>query len=302
MKRLISCFLGLTLFFSLFIMACDEGEVISFLQYQDKTQCKKVKCPSCCKIEVVKLQGKINHFGMDITQNPPTYIPYEQTVPGVKVWIAEYPFTKDLNIVTDETGWWTIYVIKYKGLDLEFSFVYEKDGWITTKSNVITVADEDIVDLGIQYIDPLYYNLAVKPMVEAQLKIMSGGMDIPIINALVVTVGKSWSSIHSDLLPHGDPGATAILTPAGGAMTPAIYFNENVQPDPTRQATSVDGGVVWINLNPGSYTATAQKDDVEYKEARFEILDTDAADGIVLYIATPPHSVEGTNDSPPGEY
>lgn len=127
-----------------------------------------------------------------------------------------------MNIVSDEIGWWTIYVIKWKGLDLEFSFVYEKDGWITTKSNVITVADDNMLDLGIQYIDPLYYNFGVKPMVEGQLKAMTG-VDIPIINALVVTLGKSWSSIHSDMLPHGDPGATAILTPAEGAMTPAIF-------------------------------------------------------------------------------
>ena len=35
----------------------------------------------------------------------------------------------------------------------------------------------------------------------------------PGLNALVVTVGKSWSSIHSDMLSDGDPGATATLTP-----------------------------------------------------------------------------------------
>ena len=34
-------------------------------------------------------------------------------------------------------------------------------------------------------------------------------------NAMVVTVGKSWGSMHDDRLPHGDPGATAVqLKPA----------------------------------------------------------------------------------------
>lgn len=299
MKKTFFCFLGLALIFSFFIVGCDEGEVISFLEYQDKPLCEKSKRCSCCQISVVTLQGKINHFGMDITQSPPSYIDYHQTVPGVKVWIAEYPFTKDLNIITDETGWWTIHVVKYKGVDLEFSFIYEKEGWITTKSNVITVADEDILDLGIQYIDPLYYNLAVKPMVEAQLEALFG-QPIPLLNAMVVTVGKSWSSIHSDMLPHGDPGAIATLTPPG-AIGP-LYFNEQVQPDPTWTETSVDGGVTWINVPFGSYIATAQKDGVEYKEAKFEVLESDAANGVVLYIATPPHSVEGTNDSPPGDF
>ena len=92
-------------------------------------------------ITVVELSGKTNHFGIDITTG--AYIDYWATVPGVKVWISEYPFTKDLDIQTDETGWWTMYVIKYEDVDLEFSFVYQKDGWVTTKTNVITVTEDD---------------------------------------------------------------------------------------------------------------------------------------------------------------
>jgi len=34
-------------------------------------------------------------------------------VPGVKVWMPEYSSTRDLHIETDDTGWWTAYVIKY---------------------------------------------------------------------------------------------------------------------------------------------------------------------------------------------
>ena len=33
-------------------------------------------------------------------------------------------------------------------------------------------------------------------------------------NAMVVTVGKSWASMHDDRLPHGDPGATMKIAPA----------------------------------------------------------------------------------------
>ena len=56
------------------------------------------------------------------------YIDYWATVPGVRVWISEYPSTRSRDIQTDSTGWWTMYVIKYAGVNLEFSFVYEKDG------------------------------------------------------------------------------------------------------------------------------------------------------------------------------
>jgi hypothetical protein len=243
----------------------------------------------------VKLSGKTNHFGYDVFNNE--YIDYHATVPDVNVWIAEYPFTRFLNIATDETGWWTMVLIKYKNKDLKFSFVYEKEGWITTKCNEITVTDEDNTDIAIQYIDPYYFNLGMKPMVES----MIGG---PFINAMVVTVGKSWASMHSDLLPHGDPGATVSSDPPlyyPDAIGP-IYFNEAVQPDPTYPYTSVDGGVTWINVVLGTYDVTAHKDGVSYETVRFNLTEQDVENGVQLYIASPPDSVQGDNDSDPGEW
>jgi hypothetical protein len=275
---------------SFLMISCDGTPVVNLTPYQEG----ELSAQSFGWLSLVKLRGKINHFGMDITTSPPQYIDYHATVPGVKIWLAEHPFTKYLNITSDETGWWTIYVLKLKGRDLEFSLVYEKEGWITTKSNKILVTDEDNLDLAIQYIDPLYYNLAIKPMVEAMI-----GM--PIVNAMVVTVGKSWASMHDDRLPHGDPGATVYTVPPALAIGP-VYFNEQVQPDPTWTSTSVDGGVAYINVPPGEYGVTAEKPGVNYKTAEFEINESDAADGIVLYIASPPDSVEGDNDSGPGEY
>ena len=71
-------------------------------------------------ITVVALSGKTNHFGIDITTG--AYIDYWATVPGVKVWISEYPFTKDLDIQTDETGWWT-----YRGPCLYIQTVLQEE-------------------------------------------------------------------------------------------------------------------------------------------------------------------------------
>jgi hypothetical protein len=244
-------------------------------------------------LTVVELRGKTNHFGRDVTTG--SYIDYWATVPDVKVWVAEYPFTKDLNIRTDETGWWTMYVVKRQGVDLELSFIYDKPGWVTTKTNVITVGDEDITDLAIQFIDPAYYRQMMKPYVQA---IWLGAT--PLENAMVVTVGKSWSSMHDGRLPHGDPGALASATPAAGIGP--IYFNRQVIPDPTQLATSVDGGVAWLNLPVGhTYEVTADKEGVSYKTARFNVEPADVAHGVELYIASPPHSLEGDNDSPPGQ-
>lgn len=240
-------------------------------------------------ITVVTLKGKTNHFGVDITTGD--YIDYWATVPDVNVWISEYPATEELDIQTDETGWWTMYVVKYEGIDLEFSFVYEKDGWITTKTNVITITDDDNLDLAIQYIDPDYYNYAMKPWVEA---VFLGGQ--PLVNAMVVTVGKSWASMHDGRLPHGDPDAIAIASPYVG-IDP-IYFNEAVQPDPNQEKTSVDGGVTWLNMPFGTYFVTADKEGVAYETVKFHIA---PSDDVVLYISSTPDSVQGDNDSGPGE-
>ena len=245
-------------------------------------------------LTVVKLSGKTNHFGRDMTAGG-AYIDYWATVPGVRVWISEYPSTRDRNIQTDSTGWWTMYIVKYAGVDLEFSFVYEKDSWITTKSNALRISDEDDTDLAIQYIDPLYYQVAVKPYVQA---VWLG--PVPFQNAMVVTVGKSWASMHSDLLPHGDPGATAIAAPATG-LGP-IYFNAAVLPDPGQATTSVDGGVTWLNLPLNTtYYVTAQKEGVSYPTVKFKVNEADLAYGVELYIASPPDSVQGDNASPPGQ-
>jgi hypothetical protein len=289
MKKLCTVFaVSAALLFSLFLISCEEGQLVDLTSFQKQSLSGK-KFPG---LSLVKLSGKINHFGMDISASPPEYIDYEATVPGVKIWLAEYPFTKRLNITSDETGWWTIYVLKLKGVDLEFSMVYEKEGWITTKSNKLLVTDKDNLDIAIQYIDPGYYTYAIKPMVESMI-------GRPIINAMVVTVGKSWASMHDDTLPHGDPGATAIMNPVVAAIGP-VYFNEQVQPDPTWTSTSVDGGVTWINVPPGKYSVTAEKPDVNYETVNFDINESDAENGIVLYIASPPDSVEGDNSSGPG--
>jgi len=251
-------------------------------------------------VSLVTLRGKTNHFGIDITQSPPKYIDYHATVPGVRVWLSEYPFTRDLDIQTDESGWFTMYVQKYSGVDLDVSFVYEKDGWITTKTNVITVRDQDDLDLAIQYIDPTYYNYAMLPFVENMIAGIEG-YPVAFENAMVVTVGKSWASMHSDMLPHGDPGATLTSKPQEGIGP--IYFNKSVIPDPSLSASSVDGGVTWINVPMGkTYRVTAHKDGVNYPTVRFRMKKTDPDYGIVLYIASPPDSLEGDNDSAPGMY
>lgn len=248
-------------------------------------------------ISLVKLRGKTNHFGKDI--NTGKGIDYHATVPDARVWIAEYPETRDLNIRTDETGWWTMYVVKDKGVDLDFSFIYEKDGWVTTKTNVIGIKDEDDIDFAIQFIDPSYFNFAMVPTLE---QMFSDIPDYEFKNAMVVTVGKSWASMHSDWLPHGDPGATVTVSSDTNEFIGPVYFNKSVVPDRTQEKVSVDGGVAWLNMPVNhTYAVTAEKEGVNYPTVKFNVTDADVENGVKLYIASPPDSLEGDNDSLPGK-
>ena len=246
----------------------------------------------------VTLRGKTNHFGRDLDGSP---LPYHATVPGTSVWIAEHPSTRALGIATDDTGWFTMRIVKDAGVDLELSLVYEKAGWITTKTNVLGVGDEDDTDLAIQYIDPDFFDQMMRPYVVDMVR-THATPDFEFGNALVVTAGKSWASMHDDRLPHGDPGATATITPAAEGAVGPIYFNEDVIPDMGWDATSVDGGIAWLNVPPGAtYSVTAHKEGVRYPSVRFRVDEADREAGVQLYIASPPDSLQGDNASGPGE-
>ena len=62
---------------------------------------------------------------------------------------------------------------------------------------------------------------------------------------------------------HGEPGATVAISPRpSGGGTP-IYFNGGVPntiwPDRKLSETTPDGGVLFLNVPPGTYTLTATK-------------------------------------------
>ena len=58
-----------------------------------------------------------------------------------------------------------MYIVKDTGVDLDFSFIFEKEGWVTTKTNINKITDEDNLDFAIQYIDPYYFQYGMLPFV-----------------------------------------------------------------------------------------------------------------------------------------
>jgi hypothetical protein len=64
---------------------------------------------------------------------------------------------------------------------------------------------------------------------------------------------------------HGIAGATAWLEPAVDAENGPVYFTASTIPDRSLAETTVDGGVVWVNVPPGTYTVHASHPDHEFQ-------------------------------------
>ena len=256
---------------------CNSGK-ITF----DKAQ---KKC--CGMLEMVKLAGKVVHFGAVDAMTP---------VPGALVSISEFPATKYLNVVSDDAGCWSMPIVKIKKVPLKVSFLFEKEWFQTAKSNIFTIKSQNIEDIVMQFPDLQFFGGA-KGMLEYQMTQLIG-KPYPMQNILVTTVGKSWASMFLDQFPHGDPGAVVRVYPEieYPALGP-VYFNENVLPDLTTPYISVDGGVLFANLANGYYKFSASKSPYKYTTVEFEI-----ESDIQLYIASPPHGLQSNNDSAPGEW
>ena len=263
--------------------------------YEGKLTVPQGEAACRCKLEVVRIAGTVFHFGLDLSQAPPVSFPFQSTVPDTRVWIAEAPVTRLVNVRSDANGRWAFPALKVKGKPLHVSFVYEKAGYPTTKSQRFDVGDASITDLSVQLPTEAFFTLA-KGQLEQQIGALIGG-PYTLRNVLVTTVGKSWASMYSPDLPHGDPGAVVETSPPVQfpATVGPVYFNESVAPDPTIGTTSVDGGVLFGNLANGSHAFTARKAPFSYATVTFEV-----EDGFALYVASPPHGHPGHERPPPG--
>src|SRR5450755_4699851 len=241
--------------------------------YSGKLTVPQAEASCRCRLELVPIGGTVFHFGLDLSQSPPVSFPFQSTVAGAHISIAEAPITRLLNIRSDESGKWSFKAVKIQGRPLALSFVYELAGYTTTKSQVFQVGDSGITDVAVQFPTEIYFS-AAKGQIEQQIGALIGA-PYTLANVLVTTVGKSWASMYSPELPHGDPGAAVSINPAAPfpASLGPVYFNASVAPDPTLTSTSVDGGVLFGNLASGSYTVTASKAPFTYSPLTFVVED-----------------------------
>lgn len=91
---------------------------------------------------------------------------------------------------------------------------------------------------------------------------------------------------------HGEPGATVSISPVPAHGGTPIYFNgsrfDTIWPDRSLDATTADGGVLFVNVSPGTYTLTAHK-----AGATIEPVTVTCRAG-TLTNASPPHGLQVT--------
>ncbi len=88
---------------------------------------------------------------------------------------------------------------------------------------------------------------------------------------------------------HGEPGVVANIEPSLSAKHGPIYFSHEVLPTPGLTETTVDGGVVWMNVPPGDYVLHAKKDGVTFEDVRVHCRPG------VLVNAGPPRGLQALN-------
>ena len=231
MSKHLSLTLGLTLV-SLLHAGCGEPESSTAasdeaiqLVYAGKLTVTQAQTSCRCGLELVPIGGTVFHFGLDLSQSPPVSYPFQSTVAGAGISIAEAPITRLLKIHSDANGKWTFNALKVRGTPLRISFVYELAGYATTKSQVFEVGDSGITDLAVQFSTEAYY-AAAKGQIEQQIGGLLGA-PYTLANVVVTTVGKSWASMYSPMLPHGDPGARGLDQP--GHRVPGVARSRLLQ-------------------------------------------------------------------------
>lgn len=164
-------------------------------------------------------------------------------IANATVYVLEQP---DLRTITNADGEFTVDDIP---VGSDATFVLEHERYPLTYSKTHTVPDTDIADLTFQV-----PNLGLYSVIEIQLGITSD----PDKCQMVSTFTRYGKTI-GDAGHHGQAGAVLdIDAPAGAMMEEGpIYFGDNVVPDRARQYSSLDGGVLIVNADPGDYTLSA---------------------------------------------
>jgi hypothetical protein len=157
------------------------------------------------------------------------------------------------------------------------TFVLEHPNHPPARTKTFTLADAgELTRVTFQVPDNALYG-AIAGILEVELD--------PGACQIVTTVTRVGKSIY-DAGAHGEAGATVTIAPAVPAEQGPIYFGDDVIPNRTLTETSTDGGVLFVNVPPGTYELQAHKDGVTFESATMK------CEAGVLVNASPPYGLQ----------
>jgi hypothetical protein len=107
------------------------------------------------------------------------------------------------------------------------------------------------------------------------------------IAATVTEIGRSIYT--TDWPSHGEAGATVTLSPAGAMADGPVYFQyyeSGILPERELTQTTRDGGVLFLNVEPGDYVLSATKPGARFRSVRVRCI------AGALVNAAPPMSLQ----------
>ena len=199
---------------------------------------------------VVTLSGNTQVFGP----------PYGHVKQGA-ITVLEFP---GVTAITDDKG---DFSIPFLPPCAAATLVIEAPGFTTTQTETFFTGQEGLEGIAIQ---------VPAEDVFALLAGILGGIGGGDVCQLASTISVAGMTLENYIVPHGVPGATATVCPWPGPGHDPIYFeyisDALILPDPALTESSVDGGVIFKDLVPGTYTLHAHKEGTAFREVTITCL------------------------------
>ncbi len=191
-------------------------------------------------------------------------------ISGATVSVLELP---EMTTTTDADGHFELELPP--GIDA--TFVFEREGYAKVYTKTFTLPESGTVERVTFQVpdDATFAALATIVQIEPDPSTCQ-------IASTVTRVGKSLY----DEGAHGESGATVAIEPALPPEHGPVYFNDSVIPQADLTETSTDGGILYTNVPPGTYTLRASKPGVEFVDVTIQ------CEPGVLVNPSPPHGLQ----------
>jgi hypothetical protein len=178
--------------------------------------------------------------------------PFGRNLPDANITILEVP---GKSCITDEDGGF-----RFDGLEQgsDVTFVMNHPRYPRAQTATFTLGSEDLKEVTFQVPGFFIYNFLAFILKEQPAEDKC---------QIVSTVTEKGKSLYNSWPRHGVEGVTVHISPELPESRGPIYFGDLVLPDRSRTATSVDGGVIFVNVPPGDYRLTATKEGYSFSGA-----------------------------------